>query len=108
MTDQDRGDINRIILWKNQIKEIDDFINEIGKWDARSRHILEVAYKIKVFKFNRPTKCEYVLSDVLICGIMSYLSEFKHHLQTLVDEQETWKIEMADAIINDEITKKGA
>lgn len=108
MTERDRDDINRIILFKNQIKEIDSFLMKLGKQDITTKVVFEKSYKVKFLPRYSKVEWEYELTDVLLYEFMNYLHSHKKHLQNLIDEYVSWKVEMADAIINEEITKEGA
>lgn len=108
MDERTKDSINRIILWKNEIKEIERFLDKLGKEDATTKVFLEKSYKVKFFPRYSKVALEYELTDVLMCEFMDYLASHKKHLQSLIDKEQSWKVEMADAIINGEITKEGA
>ena len=104
--DEKAHEINRIIYWLRQVKQIEGLENAFRNYSVKGSLIFKTGIKF-VFG-NKWGWCrEYKLEDEEICLFLEFIREQKKHLQKLIDEADKEKLQLAQLVANGEITSKG-
>ena len=102
MTEEQKRMIPRIVLWKREIKDIELFLDYFGG----STSSIKPFFRRKtsfcfVNKFNKIS--DFDCSEVVAIGFLSYMRDYKKHLEKLVSDCDTELVEIADMYLNDEM-----
>ena len=110
MTDEQKFKVKKIIYWKNKISDIDKFLLNVNRAE-RKKTLFTKFYKVKFFGFSTYSAKNFEqnieLNEEMFLMFFQWLSEYKEHLQSLVDNSDAELISIADVIRNGEITKEG-
>ena len=102
MTEEQKRLIPRIVFWKREIKEIELFIDYFGGSESKVKPFFKRKTSFcYVNRFNRNSNFE--CSEVVAMGFLSYMQDYKKHLEKLVSECDTELIEIADMYLNNEM-----
>ena len=108
--DEKAHEINRIILWLRQVKQIEELERLFGLKDVHGKIECKKALFAK-FLFWTPWMSynteKYVMEDEEICLFLDFIRERKAHIQKLIDETDKEKVELAQLVLSGEITSKG-
>ena len=104
--DEKAHEINRIIYWMRQVKQIEGLEKVFSKYAVSGSLILKTGIGF-VFWNRWGWRREYELSDEEICLFLDFIREQKKHLQKLIDETDKEKLQLAQLVLNGEITSKG-
>lgn len=104
--DEKAHEINRIIYWMRQVKEIEGLERVFSRYSVNGSLILKTGFKFAFW--NRwGWRTEYGLTDEEVCLFLEFIREQKKHLQKLIDETDKEKLQLAQLVLNGEITSKG-
>ena len=104
--DEKAHEINRIIYWLRQVKQIEGLENAFSNYSVKGSLIFKTGFKF-AFWNTWGRRAEYELTDEEICLFLEFIREQKKHLQELIDKTDKEKLQIAQLVLNGEITSKG-
>ena len=108
--DEKAHEINKIILWLRQVKQIEELERLFGLSDVHGEIERPKALRVKFLfwsgwmSYNTE---KYILEDEEICLFLDFIRERKKHIQKLIDGADKDKLQLAQLVLNGEITSKG-
>lgn len=106
MTEEQKRLIPKIVFWKREIEDIEQFIRFYS--NAPSNTISFFRRKTSFCYLNKFKKLsEFQCSEVVALGFLDYMREYKKHLEKLISECDTDLVEIADMYLHDEMELDG-
>lgn len=102
MTEEQKRLIPRIVFWKREIKDIELFIDDFSSSPIKIKPFFRRRTSFcYVNRFNKIS--DFECSEIVASKFLSYMRDYKKHLEKLVSECDTELIEIADMYLNDEM-----
>ena len=108
--DEKAHEINRIILWLRQVKQIEALERFFRLGDMHGEIERTKALPVKFLFWSGWMSYnieKYTLEDEEICLFLDFIRERKAHIQKLINETDKEKLELAQLVLSGEITSKG-